>query len=145
MFSRYFPAAFPDSRPSGPCEGRDRIRVCIGTVGIPAARIQNPFGAPGKSGRAVVAFDSPGPLLGSFTKEMQVRSFVCRSFREGNPTRAPMVSTGVLFEAIFFRETVRTALRTGPGHREGVPIWLHLATFEPSFVSQSLPPPADLI
>ena len=48
---------------------RDRILACIGSGGIPVAG-ESGFGAPGKSGRAIFAFYSPRPPLGSFTKEM---------------------------------------------------------------------------
>jgi hypothetical protein len=50
----------------------DRILACIGNDGIPMARgiEKAEFGAPGKSGRAIFAFYSPRPPLGSFTKEM---------------------------------------------------------------------------
>jgi hypothetical protein len=50
----------------------DRILGFIGNGGIPMARgrIKAGFGAPGKSSRAIFAFYSPRPPLGSLTKEM---------------------------------------------------------------------------
>ena len=52
--------------------GWDRILACIGNGGIPIARGTRKagFGAPGKSSRAIFAFYSPRPPLGSLTKEM---------------------------------------------------------------------------
>jgi hypothetical protein len=52
--------------------GWDRILACIGKGGIPAAGGSKKagFGAPGKSSRAIFAFCSPRPPLGSLTKEM---------------------------------------------------------------------------
>ena len=45
--------------------------VVTGMTGIPAAgRAKTGIGAPGKTGRAVFAFYSPRPPLGSLTKEM---------------------------------------------------------------------------
>jgi hypothetical protein len=52
--------------------GWDRILACIGNGGIPRAggTRKSGFGAPGKSSRAIFAFYSPRPPLGSLTKEM---------------------------------------------------------------------------
>ena len=68
--------------------GGIRILLRVGTAGIPTRK--NPFGAPGKSGRAVFAFYSPGPPLGSFTKEMQAFLF----FSVGKQRALPRPDSG---------------------------------------------------
>jgi hypothetical protein len=76
--SRKSPAGFWDSRRRGALKLSlddvewDRILACIGNGSIPTARGTKKagFGAPGKSSRAIFAFYSPRPPLGSFTKEM---------------------------------------------------------------------------
>jgi hypothetical protein len=75
-FSRCFPAGFSDSRclrrarrPVRTCRW-DRILACVGADRYPSVRRSKPQrGAPGKSSRAIFAFCSPRPPLGSFTKE----------------------------------------------------------------------------
>ena len=78
--SRSFPMSFSESHPamlSVLCRAHvpdwDRILACVGMAGIPVVNQRKTGrGAPGKSGRAIFAFYSPRPPLGSFTKEMRL-------------------------------------------------------------------------
>jgi hypothetical protein len=72
--SRYFVGDFSHSMTAA-CgsmeEGGIGYFACVDTTSIPARR-KDHSEAPGKSGRALVAFYGPGPPLGSLTKEMQL-------------------------------------------------------------------------
>jgi hypothetical protein len=95
----------------------DRILVRVGTTGIPPCIAANLFGTPGKSGRAVFAFHSPGPPLRSFPKKC--RALFCTPWPQGsqqNPEQSLIRPCGLITAGHLRRPTfpVVAYLRQNP-------------------------------
>ena len=103
--------------------GVDRILACIGNDGIPMSRGTRKagFGTPGKSGRAIFAFYSPRPPLGSLTKEM---GLILKPLNGTGETRNPPVHPHRVCRRVSISRFLRSQLRRiGLGHPPGRDPW----------------------